>query len=1185
MFIKLLQFELAYHKKQLVYYVLLILFFVIGASMYVDLNTGGINDNAPYKLNFIICGLSLGSIFPVLFFTIQSLLRDTTYKYDAIIYSTAITKTKYYLSKFIGVYISSLMVVSFGVLGLYLGQFMDHNIRMGDFSIWHYLWPWLLFIVPNTFIIAGILFVTTLFSRSSVITYVTGVLLLVVFWITSFYINSPFTGGQVLSKPNILGVIAILDYFGLAAFAEQTQFWTPYEKNHEIIALSGSVLLNRLIWSIAGLFILGIGYRLFSFRKENIQTKKTEVSENTVTVQKYKSAYTSFNTFTSNLRAFYTQCSADTLGVFKSIPFVVLMLAWMTLIALGMFFMVEGSGEFGGRYPNTALLVSLISEPFYMLGVLIVILYCGELIWKPKSYKFNEILYSTPTPSYIFLLSKYMIIILIVFFMLTIGVLIGVIFQVIHSYIPTNFQHFLSIYYFAGVPVLLVAFFAVFMQVLIPNKYAAMAGTGIIIIFFKFLAPEFILEERLLRFLDFGRIYAYYSDMNGYGQYAKPFYISTIYWLALTILMIFFSIRWFNRGTTSSLKYIASSSSRSFSGIEKGVITSSIIIFLISGIYIYYNEHILDPIASHQKDEHWFNEQYERTFKKYESLSIPEIVEVKTKVDIFPQEKRYVIEANYKIKNTSDEVMKEVFVTTPKHFKILKIENSNLILKDSLLKSYMFQFKQKLHPGDTLGLHFVLEEKIQGFQTSRSIMNNSTYISHNRFDPLLGYVDLLEINDPEERKKRGLPAREKLPYNDPHLQDKGKFSTNSVQYETIVSTTQDQTAIASGELIKQWKEGDRNYFKYRTKTNVKKNMTYFSARYRKRDLSHNNIDIEMYYHAGHYHNIDYMAGIAGRTLDYMTKNYTPYQHNHLRIAEVSKGRSFGGQAMPGTISMNETAMYTKDIRNPEKGINVVARRTIHEVAHQWWGHQLTPKRVEGAHVISEALCKYTEAVVLEELYGKGMVRKLSDYTTRRYFSGRSYARSVEPPLYLSSRQPYLGYSKGYIVLNALREVLGEETINKALNQLLEANSGSSEATSMDLLNELYKVAPQKYHALIDDWMKRVIRYDLKIKKVNYVKRTDGKYEIIIEIEANRFEIQESGKEIAIDINEPIGIGLFNKHPDELKKGDDIIYFEKHLINTNQTTLKVIADKIPEYVGIDPFLTRPDENRIDNLKRF
>ena len=69
-----------------------------------------------------------------------------------------------------------------------------------------------------------------------------------------------------------------------------------------------------------------------------------------------------------------------------------------------------------------------------------------------------------------------------------------------------------------------------------------------------------------------------------------------------------------------------------------------------------------------------------------------------------------------------------------------------------------------------------------------------------------------EIESEKERLKRHLPAQSPLK----KLEDKSIVPYNFIDYETVVSTSQNQTTIGIGDLIGKWKKGDRNYFHYKS---------------------------------------------------------------------------------------------------------------------------------------------------------------------------------------------------------------------------------------------------------------------------------------------------------------------------------------------------------------------------------
>ena len=89
--------------------------------------------------------------------------------------------------------------------------------------------------------------------------------------------------------------------------------------------------------------------------------------------------------------------------------------------------------------------------------------------------------------------------------------------------------------------------------------------------------------------------------------------------------------------------------------------------------------------------------------------------------------------------------------------------------------------------------------------------------------------------------------------------------------------------------------------------------------------------------------------------------------DHIRIAEIPMVRwGFGGFVyLPGTISMVENRLYLEHVSDPQT-FTLAAKRTIHEVSHQWWGHALTPKPIPGASLLIEGFAKYTEAIIMEK---------------------------------------------------------------------------------------------------------------------------------------------------------------------------------------------------------------------------
>src|SRR5690606_8940025 len=130
---------------------------------------------------------------------------------------------------------------------------------------------------------------------------------------------------------------------------------------------------------------------------------------------------------------------------------------------------------------------------------------------------------------------------------------------------------------------------------------------------------------------------------------------------------------------------------------------------------------------------------------------------------------------------------------------------------------------------------------------------------------------------------------------------------------------------------------------------------WLSARWDvKRDEWHG-IPIEVYHDPKHAWNVERMIEAAKKSFDYYNAHLTPYQHKQLRILEFPGYSSFA-QAFANTVPYSEDIGFVADLRNPDD-IDYVFFVTAHEVAHQWWAHQVIGANVQGSTMLSESLAE------------------------------------------------------------------------------------------------------------------------------------------------------------------------------------------------------------------------------------
>src|SRR5262249_40188042 len=126
-----------------------------------------------------------------------------------------------------------------------------------------------------------------------------------------------------------------------------------------------------------------------------------------------------------------------------------------------------------------------------------------------------------------------------------------------------------------------------------------------------------------------------------------------------------------------------------------------------------------------------------------------------------------------------------------------------------------------------------------------------------------------------------------------------------VTFEATVSTSSDQIAIAPGDLVREWTEGNRRDFQYRARAGGLNFFSVLSARYRVMRDSWNDVDLGVYYHPGREYNLAKMMKGLKAALNYCTSNFSPYQHKTLRIVEFPRYESFA-QSFPASIPYSES---------------------------------------------------------------------------------------------------------------------------------------------------------------------------------------------------------------------------------------------------------------------------------------
>ncbi|MCB0582404.1 MAG: hypothetical protein KDD10_24210 [Phaeodactylibacter sp.] len=1188
----ILSFETQYWMRRPMVYVfllintLLVFFAVTSDDVTIGQSYGSIHKNAPFVVMGMYANMSIIILLMTTAFAQAAALRDFSYNTHEIIFSTPIRKRSYLAGRFLGAVIVACIPLLGVSLALLLGGLVPwlEAGQVGPVYWGAHLNGFLIFGLPNTFLIAAIIFSIAVLSRSSIASFI-GALGILVAYATALTLTSDLDNER-------LAMLA--DPFALNTFNLIAKYWTVAEKNTQVLGLEGMLLLNRLIWvGVGALIWLGAYFRFsFSARRRRRKQKDTEEEVEMEAVPATLGAAPRVNLSTgttSALKQVASQAKVDFLGIVRSVPFLVILLFGV----LNMSFALSGAKDAYGLtlYPVTYNVISTIQGTMYLFTIGIIIFFSGALIWKERDARVDEIYDALPYPTWVPAVSKMLAMAGIIIVLQLLAVLAGITGQTLMGY--TNYEPGV---YFSEMLVIdffrfaFIAVISILIHTLVNNKYLAYFVVVAFLIANVFIWTPLDIQSLMLRY---GALPSFtYSDMNGFGPYVPGITWFNIYWLLFALILVgfavFFWIRgkdtaWNKRSYNAGLRYRASSKAAFFSlvGLWGG-----------AAGFVFYNTQVLNTYRT-PKEARKLSADYEERYKQYRDMAVPYVTDIDYTIDIFPEQRGLKVKGELTLFNNSGWPIDTLFVNLLPYIELeIDIEGGEVLWDDGEQNVCFYAFHPALAPGDSIQFRYTAKLDTRGFENQvrfTQVVPNGSFFNTTDVTPQFGYQTSRELSEKRYRKKYGLPEQEVVPPLERHCSDNCRrhyLDANSdwITMETVISTSKDQLAVAPGSLLKEWEEGGRRYFHYQLDHPSLNFYSFISADYEVAREEWNGVKLEVYYHQGHEYNVENMLRSIRRSLEYYTQNFSPYTHRQARIIEFPRYASFA-QAFPGTMPYSEGIGFIAQIED-EEDIDMVFYVVAHEMAHQWWAHQVIGARMQGATLLSETMSQYSALMVMEKEYGREQMQKFLRYEMDRYLRGRGSETEREKPLMeVYPGQGYIHYRKGSVAMYYLKEMIGEENVNAALRTMIDsfAYNAPPYPTSHHLVGAFRAHTPDSLQYLITDLFETITLFDNRMGDPVYRKLDNGKYEVSFDVHTGKFRADTLGAETPVPINDWIDIGVYAE-PAEGKKRGEALYWERHLITEPDPKFTIIVDELPYEAGIDPNYYLIDRIPDDNVKK-
>jgi ABC-type transport system involved in multi-copper enzyme maturation permease subunit len=1032
--------------------------------------------------------------------------------------------------------------------------------------------------LPSIASAAALLFAMASLGRSMMAAYL-GVLALLMIHVAA--------GGLAEARPELRSFASLLDPFGLAALRETIRYWTVAESNALLPPLAGPLFWGRLLWLAVACAAVAAASRGFRRAEKSRSARGARApAAPAVAPAPVRQPSPCFRRGTAGAQ-FRARAALELKLVFSSPAFLALLVLGLLNAAASL---LLGGDQFGvPTLPVTREVIPILVANFSIVPTIVAIYYAGETVWRERDRGLHEIVDATPLPAWALVAPKMLAVALVLLAMVALSAVVAAAAQLYDGGAPVEPGKYLLWYILpVGADAVLIAVLAVFVQTVAPHKYA---GWGLMVLYMllRLSGDPFGFEHHLAVFGAVPDVPL--SDMNGAGSFWQGAWWFRLHWASWGAAFLLASHLLWRHGTETRLRARLAGARIRLRGRATAAALALGALIAATGGWIVYNTTVLNEHRT-GADNEAFAAEYERRYARFAALPQPTVAGFALDIALYPEERRAEVRGRYRLQNRSQRDISDIHVRLADRdveLLALGLEGSRLTHRDDRFGYRIYRLDRPLAPRETRTLAFATRRNPRGFRDGEEdiyLVGNGTFLTGLQLAPVIGMDRDGLLQEPSLRRRHGLGPVPRPPrLEDRSAADRPQFGGGWARGEITISTAADQIPIGPGEHLAEWTHGGRRFARFGAPVPMLSYFPVHSARYAVRRRSHQGVELAVYHHPGHGWNVEPMLDALAVGLDYHRESFGPYPLRQLRIVEYPAFAGFA-QSFSGTLRLPELIAFVADLRDP-RSRDHLAVVAAHELSHQWWVHQLMPADAQGSAMLSEMLAQYSAMMVMRRLVGEEGIRRFLRRELDEYLGARGFDPDGELPLARAENQQYIHYHKGALAMYLLQERLGERAVNRALARLLRAYrfAGPPFPRSSDLIALLRGEArTPAQQALITDLFERITLYDLAVVDAASSPRADGRWDVLVTVDARKLHADGRGVEREAPLAEPIEIGLFAAEPgDSGFDGSDVISIGQRTIRAGRQRLRFVAGRRPTHAGIDPYHFQIDRDPGDNIR--
>jgi ABC-2 type transport system permease protein len=1137
---------------------------------------GNINTNAPNNIILFVNILSFFALFLVASMVANSVTRDFELDSWQVVFSYPVPWWSYLLGRFSGSLLAAVLCYAFVIPGLILGvhgPWSDGEV--GPFKFSHYLYALLVLAVPNLFVMSAILFTLSTLMRKSLYAYAGAVLLFVLYNV----------GYAALNQESAEPYVFLVDLFGLNTLNLVTRYWTPAELNTQLVPVTGMFLWNRLLWIAVGVALMA--WTLFRFNPYPTSSKlKASVETEAVRTVETRPIAPQVQDGTTVWQQFFERVQLEVWAVVRSIPFLVLVVLGFTNSWL---YATLVDPVFGSPpMALTRVVVGALDIGLTLPLLIVAAYYAGELVWRERQVRLDQIVDAMPVRNSVFLFSKLLSLWLIILVLLA-ATALGMVFVQLVKGTPIDAGMYFKELGYAALPFVWISVLALSVQVVSPNKYVGVL-LMVIYIAITLAAPAMVDAMNLW-------VFGTHPDSEISGLANSTWYRLEglkydLYWGALSAALVILAALLWPRGTDTGLRSQWKSARRTATPLQVGALAVSLVAFALIGRWLYVEDFIDNPLPPGAKAEADRQVSYEKLMRPLENKPVPILKSVKLDLATDIPSRTASARGELRVSNDSAEPFETFYVGTSLLAKRNQLTVEGAVRDEDFPADGFtrYRFEPPMQPGESRTVTFDLDldfGHFPGGQARLETSGTSLFLS-DVIPDVMGYSPFGAMSDPRKRKEHGLPpdAAHIATLDEAWGRDYNALfgQGDQIDFDGTYSVNKGQVAFMGGELVKSWDEGDRSYFHYKSETPISIALTLQQGEYDVVRDSAAGVNLAIYYHpTDDYHVAEFMKNFK-IAVDYFTREFGAFPYPEFRLIQKAHGR--GANSNSGQLTFGEFAGFVSDLQKDTSvdwGTHVIG----HEAGHNWWGIMAPSAKSEGSHVLQETLAQYSGLMTLERSYDKAMVARFLRYSIKQYHGDRNTSQFAEVPLYRSRQETdYVHYWKGAPVMYGVKELIGEKALNAALrNYFTEWKFASGPyPTTLDLLKELRAQTPPEYQDTLTDYFERILMHDLSVTDAAVEQMSDGRYKVTATIRTRKLERTPEGAETQVAIHEPVQLVVVD---DEINRSDRYnagwLAERRQWITAEETEVEFIVAEVPAALVVDPYHNFIERNLDDNVR--